>query len=49
MEFPATISHVERYHAPVRESYTYKIQSLPRTESDEECLHLAVKVLNDTI
>lgn len=49
IESPSTMSHVERYHAPLRAAYKKIRDSLPRLESDEDCLQLAVKAVNDTI
>lgn len=49
IESPATMTHVERYHAPLRSAFTKIRESLPRSETDEECLQLAVKAVNDTI
>lgn len=48
IESPATMSHVERYHAPLRAAYTKIRDSLRRSETDDECLQLAVKAVNDT-
>ena len=42
-----TISHVERYHAPLRVAYEKIRDSLPKSETD--CLQMAVKSVNDTI
>ena len=49
VESPSTMSHVERYHAPLRSAYTKIRESLPRSESDAECLQMAIKSVNDTI
>lgn len=49
IESPGSISHVERYHAPLRASYLKIRQSLPRSETDAECLQLAVKSCNDVM
>ena len=49
VESPATMTHVERYHAPLRAAYNKIRDDLPRSETDEECLQLAVKCVNDTV
>lgn len=49
VESPNTMTHVERYHAPLRVAYEKIRDSLPRSESDDECLEMAVKSVNDTI
>ncbi len=49
IESANTMSHVERYHAPLRSAYKKIRDSLPRSETDDECLQLAVKAVNDTI
>lgn len=49
IESPNTMSHVERYHAPLRVAFNKIRDSLPRSESDSDCLQLAVKSVNDTI
>lgn len=49
IECPNTMSHVERYHAPLRAAYNKIRDALPRSENDTECLQLAVKAVNDTI
>ena len=49
IESPETLSHVERYHAPLRAAYTKIRSSLGRSESDADVLQMAVKAVNDTI
>ena len=49
IESPSTITHVERYHAPLRAAYTKIRDALPKEESDADCLQLAVKSVNDTL
>ena len=49
VESPSSMSHVERYHAPLRLAYTRIRDDLPRSETDAECLQLAVKCINDTV
>lgn len=48
VESPFTMSHVERYHAPLRTAYLKIRDSLPRSETDSDCLQMAVKSVNDT-
>ena len=48
IESPSTMSHVERYHAPLRAAYLKIRESLSRT-TKEERLQLAVKAVNDTV
>lgn len=43
------MDHVERYHSPLRVAYEKIRESLPKSETDSECLQLAVKAVNDTI
>lgn len=43
VESPTTMSHVERYHAPLRALYLLIQDSLSRSESDKDCLQMAVK------
>ncbi len=47
MECPETMSHVERYHAPLRAAY-FKIKATLKTGRPPEILQLAVKSVNDT-
>ena len=49
IESPSTMSHVERYHGPLRAAYLKIRESLPRSESDADCLQMATKSVNDTI
>lgn len=49
IESPSTMSHVERYHGPLRRAYLKIRESLPRRETDADCLQLAVKSMNDTV
>ena len=49
IESPSTMSNVERYHAPLRTAYSKTRESLPRSETDAECLQIAVKAVNDTL
>ena len=49
VESPSTMTHVERYHAPLRSAYLKIRSDLPRTESDADCLQMAVKSVNDTV
>ena len=49
IESPSTMSHSERYHGPLRNTYTKIRECMPRTETDADCLQLAVKCLNDTV
>lgn len=49
VESANTMSHVERYHAPLRVAYEKIRDSLPKSESNSDCLQLAVKAVNDTI
>lgn len=49
IESPNTMSHVERYHAPLRSAFLKIRDSLPRSDSDSDCLQMAVKAANDTI
>ena len=49
IECPSTMSHVERYHAPLRSAYNKLRDTLPRSETDIDCLQMAVKAVNDTI
>lgn len=46
---PATMSHVERYRTPLRSAFNKIRDSLPRTESDVECLQMATRAVNDNI
>ena len=43
------MTHVERYHAPLRAAYKKIRESFPRSEANEECLQLATKAVNDTM
>lgn len=49
IESPSTMSHVERYHAPLRAAFKKIRDSLPTSESDSDCLQMALKAVNDTI
>jgi len=49
IESPMTMSHVERYHGPLRVSYLKIRDSLPRNETDADCLKMAIKAVNDTV
>ncbi|CDF37987.1 unnamed protein product [Chondrus crispus] len=49
IESPSTMSHVERYHAPLRAALKKIRDSLPTSESDSDCLQMALKAVNDTI
>ena len=49
IESPNTMSHVERYHAPLRVAYEKIRDSLPKLETYPACLQMAVKSVNDTI
>ncbi len=49
IESPTTMSHVERYHGALRLAFVKILESLPRSESDADCLQMAVKSVNDTI
>jgi hypothetical protein len=44
-----TMSHVERYHGPLRSAFTRIRADLPGSVPDEEVLQSAVNVVNDTI
>jgi len=48
VEAPTTMTHVERYHAPLRAAYVRLRTSLPN-ERKELLLQLAVKANNDTV
>lgn len=43
------MSHVERYHGPLRCAFLKIRESLSRNTTDENCLQLAVNSLNDTV
>ncbi len=47
VESPSTMSHVERYHLPLRAAFNKIRASLSRDENDADCLQLAVKAVND--
>ena len=49
IESPNSMSHVERYHAPLRAAYEKIRDSLPKSETDADCLQMAIKSVNDTI
>ena len=49
VESPSTMSHVERYHPPLRAAYRKLRSSLSSKETDADMLQLAVKAVNDTI
>lgn len=50
IETPGSIGIVERYHAPLRRSFTKIRESLDRTKAtDEECLKMAVFAVNSTM
>ena len=49
VESPSTMTHFKRYHAPLRAAYTKNRETLPRSETNEECLQLATKAVNDTM
>jgi hypothetical protein len=49
VESPATMSHVERYHAPLRAAYEKVSADLHGSITDEEALEIAVKCVNDVI
>lgn len=49
MGSPNTMSHVERYHAPLRTAYLKIRNSLQRTERAPDCLQMSVKSVNDTM
>ena len=49
IESPHSISHVERYHSPLRAAFNKIRSDLPRSEFDKECLEMAIKSVNDTI
>lgn len=49
IECPSSMSPVERYHGPLRAAYTKIRAELPKTESDADCLQMAVKSVNDSI
>ena len=44
-----TMSHVERYHSCIRTAFNKIRQSVPKTESDDDYLHIGGKSLNETI
>jgi hypothetical protein len=47
VECPSTMSHVERYHGPLRITFEKLSQSLP-TESKEDLLQMSVNCVNNT-
>ena len=49
IECPSTMTHVERYHAPLRAAYNKIRDSSPRSETDNDCLQMAVKAVNGMI
>lgn len=49
IESPSTMAHVERYHAPLRAAFLKIRHCLPSSESDDDCLQMALKAVNDTI
>lgn len=49
VESPSTMSHVERYHHPLRTAYEKLRSSLGSDEKDHDVLQLAVKSVNDTL
>lgn len=49
IESPSTISHIERYHAPLCAAYKKIRDSLPRSESDDGCLQMYVRSVNNTV
>ena len=49
IESPCSMSHVERYHAPLRVAFEKIRDSLPKSDTDVDCLQMAVKSVNDTI
>jgi hypothetical protein len=48
IECPTTMSHVERYHGPLRLAYT-RIRADDPSMSQENSLQMAVKCVNDTV
>jgi hypothetical protein len=48
VEHPASMSHVERYHGPLRVAFA-RIRSELTASADEEILQFAVKCVNDTV
>lgn len=49
IENPGSIGVVERYHAPLRAAYEKLRSDLPRENSDEDCLQMAVYAVNNTV
>jgi len=49
IESPNSMSHVERYHAPLRAAFNKIRDSLPRSDTDHDCLQMAIKAVNDTV
>lgn len=49
VECPCAMSHVERYHGPLRLAYQKIRSELASSESNVDCLQMAVKDVNDTI
>ena len=43
------MSHAERHHGPLRTASLIIQQSLAKSESDADCLQLAVKSMNDIL
>ena len=44
-----TMSHVELYNSCMKTAFNKIRQSVPKTESDDNYLHMGVKCLNETI
>lgn len=49
IESPSTMFYVERYHRPLLVAYNKIRESLGRETSNDDCLQLAVKAVNETI
>lgn len=49
IESPTSMSHVERYHGPLRTAFLKIRDALSTSDSDNECLQMAVKAVNDTV
>lgn len=49
IESPSNMSHVEKYHAPLRRAYKGIRDSVSRSDTDRECLQLAVKEVKESI
>jgi len=41
--------HIERYHAPLRAAFNKIRDSLPRSDTDQDCLQMDIKAVNDSV